>query len=156
ASSTRAAASRKSKLLATARRISRVSSSSWKEFHHSAAGFSVDTPRIDVAAQVFVDSSVCALTFGPQTEINPHRNRTDLTASAFRCAFTGLLLSSPSCWNSNGLLIRRYRHPSADRHRQKAQHPECVRSHVEREYLRAPCCSPLAISWVSHNARSGR
>src|SRR4029077_18547527 len=94
ASSTRAAARRKSRLLATPRRISRVSSSSWKEFHHSAlGGCFVDTPRNDVAAQVLVDSSVCALTFGPQTEINPHRNRTDLTARAFRCAFTGLLLS---------------------------------------------------------------
>src|SRR4029077_1233875 len=130
ASSTRAAARRKSRLLATPRRISRVSSSSRKESHHSAAGLSVDAPRIDVVAQVFVDSSVCALTLGPQTKINPHRKRTDLTTSAFRCAFTGLLLSSPSSWNSSGLLIRRYRHPSADRHRPKAHHPERDRSPV--------------------------
>jgi hypothetical protein len=44
----------------------------------------VDTPRIDVAAQVFVDSSVWPLTFGPQTKINPHRNRTDLTTTLLR------------------------------------------------------------------------
>src|SRR5262249_57617739 len=126
---------------ATARWISFVCASSWKEFHQSAlGGFFVETPRIDVASQVFVDSSVCALTFGPQARINPHRNRTDLTSSAFRCAFTGLLLSLPSSWNSRGLLIRRYRHPSADRHRPKAQHPQRDSSPVERERLRPPCC----------------
>src|SRR5262249_44832472 len=120
--------SRRPKLWPTPRWFTCVTSSPWKDFHQSRlAGSSVAPPRIDGAAQVLVHSSVCALTFGPQTRINPHRNRTDLTSSAFRCAFTGLLLSLPSSWNSSDSPIHRYRHPFADRHRPKAQPPECDR-----------------------------